>query len=358
MLIIKRFILWTLLFFLAITQLLLYLPDFSCSVSVGLPLCTPQFQVSIVTGTRPTQDFVTSVRQFLKLVSYLAIDMGWSKYLESAHIYNDENLVDTFNPNNGFSINYFGYCKSTDGRRVYCISNSDNGMDILGILVRDVGIQLGKLSPQYETNSRLLGDSLVLTYHLAVSSLRSILRSNRYKNNAFSKLLFEGDSNHIRNYSKGVGLAFILTMTNKGMFYIHLAEIVLSGIFVLSILLFGFVLIFGKHHRFVPKLLKICSTSMFTVATMSYMATITYLATLKLLEPADLMVEDSKNNNWELLDTSVGSGFIISCFRYIIQCLTLPLVFIAANRYSYKDASLCPTSKSDVLNKSTEYPWV
>lgn len=325
MLIIKRFVLWTFLFFLATTQLLLYLPDFSCSVSVGLPLCTPQYHISIITGTRATQDFVASVRQFLKLISYLAIDMGWSKYLTDSQIYNDENLVDTFDANNVFRVNFYGYCKSTEGKRTYCVSNGDNGMDFIGILIRDVGIQLGKLSPQYEVNSKVLGDSLVFTYHLALSSMRKFLKSNSYRDNAFSKILFEDNQNYLENYLKGVKLAFTLAMANKAMFYTHLVEIILSGVFVLSILLFGFVLIFGKQHRVVPTILKLCSCSLFAAATISYISTISYLASLKLLEPTDLM--DEELNNWGLLNTTVGSGFIISCFRYIVQCLTLPLVF-------------------------------
>lgn len=364
MLIVKRFILWVLLFFMAITQLLLYLPDFSCSISTGLPLCIPQFNVNIVTGSRTTKDFVSSVRQFLRLISYLAIDMGWSKYLADPHIYNEENLVDTFDTDNLFKINYFGFCKKTSGKTKYCVANGDCGMDVLGILVRDVGLQLGRLTQRYENNTRILGDSLVFTYHLGLSSMRKFLRNDNYRNNAFSKLLLATDdqpysNTRIKNYAKGVTVAYTLVVVNKIMFYMHLAEITISAAFVVAVLGFGFVLIFGKHHTIMPFLLKGWGSVLMISSTSSYLATIVYLGTLKLLEPTEMLDtqsqvaghvlnNDTHSNNWDLLQTTVGSGFVISCFRYIVQCLMLPLVFIAANRYT-KAKDFLPAGTEELI---------
>lgn len=338
MLIIKRFIVWTILFAITLTQFLLYLPDFSCTLSTSLPTCTAQFNFAIVDSSRITHDFIASVQEFLKLLSYLTIDMGWSNELSDPSIYNDENLVDTFHQENIYKMNYFGYCKRTNGKRVYCVQNGNSGMDVLSLLIRDIGIQLGKLSSIHAGNTKVLADSLAFTYQLALSSLHSFLKNDRSRENAFSNIIVGSlhDESVSSNYSKGVTIAYALMIFNKILLFIHISEICMSFVCLLSVVIFGMSLIWGKKHYALPILLKSTSFILITASSITIISNILYLMGLKMLEPSKI---NGVSTGWELLQVTVGSGFIIGCTRYLVQCIFVPVTFLTANHYSVKNSS-------------------
>lgn len=342
MLIFKRFIVWTILFGITTTQFLLYLPNFSCTSSIGLPICTEQFSFSIIGTSTITRDFIASVKEFLKLVSYLAIDMGWSNSLADPEIYNDENLVDTFESENIYRVNYFGYCKKNNNQRMYCVPNGNAGMDVLTILVRDVGIQLGKLSSVHVNNTTILGDSLVLTYQLALSSLRKFLKGDRYRGNALSKVIFGSDINDTEttgrdkaaHYSKGVDAAYFLSVANKIMFLLQVCEVVTSFLCLLTVIGFGMGLTLTKKHRSLPVLLKVVISTLLIIASITLISSVLYFLSLKTLEPSNDPSHGS--TGWELLQVNIGNGFIIGCVRYLVQLTLLPVAFLTANHYSVK----------------------
>lgn len=340
MLVFKRFIVWTILFSITATQFLLYLPNFSCIVSTGVPLCMAQFNFSIVGTSAITRDFIDSIREFLRLISYLALDMKWSG-ATNPKIYNEKNLVDTFDADTLYKVNFFGYCKKNGNNRAYCVQNADSGMDVLGVLVRDVGIQLAKLSSSPANNTKVLGDSLMLTYHLTLSSLRKFLRGDRRNSNAFSKILLGADDINTDNerasqYGKGVEIAYALKIFNKVLFYVQVCEITSSFLCLATVIGFGLVLTFGKRHRSLPFLLKTISSILIIGATLTLLGSTFYFFSLKLLEPSH---DHSQNSDWALLEVTIGSGFIICCARYLLQLFFLPIAFLTANHYSVRKNS-------------------
>lgn len=339
MIVFKRFIVWTILFGITTVQFLLYLPNFTCTVSTGVPLCTAQFNFSVVGTSAITRDFIDSIREFLKLISYLALDMGWAGATDSK-IYNEENLVDTFDPDNIYKVNFFGYCKKNGYRRVYCVQNGDSGMDILSVLVRDVGIQLAKLSSSPANNTKVLGDSLVLTYHLSLSSLRRFLKGDRRNSNAFSRILIGAqdtgaDDDRAEQFGKGVDIAHVLKIFNKILFFWQIAELATSFICLITVIAFGVALTFGKKHRLLPTILKFSSSILVIVASLTLLGNILYFLFLKLLEPSQ---DNSQTSDWALLKVTIGSGFVICCGRFMLQSLFLPITFLTANHYSIKDS--------------------
>ncbi|EDO16611.1 hypothetical protein Kpol_520p34 [Vanderwaltozyma polyspora DSM 70294] len=338
MIFLKRFIVWTFLFIVTLIQLLLYLPDFSCiSKNGGLPICTSQFNFAIVDSSHITHDFITSIRELLRLLSYLTIDMGWSSGLPAPDAYNDENLVDTFHLNNIYKVNYFGYCKKNGKQKEYCTSNHSSGMDILALLVRDVGIQLGKLSSAYENNTEILGESLVFTYELSLSSLHTFIKGDRQRGNILPKIVTNQGNEQTdleysssKAYDKGVSLAYGLMLFNEIMYFIHIFEITISVHCFLNVILFGFALVWGKKQILLPTLLKITSSLLLVFASISFSGNLLYLLLLKMLEPDPTGITTT---GWEMLEVKAGSGFIITCIRVGIQWIFLPVAFITSNHY-------------------------
>ncbi|EHN00940.1 Sma2p [Saccharomyces cerevisiae x Saccharomyces kudriavzevii VIN7] len=220
----KRLIVWGVLLVLSLSQFLLYLPTTTCTSSKGLRLCAPQFTITVIGGSSTANEFIASVREFLRLISYLTIDMGWSNEFTDPSVYEDENLVDTFQPDKIFELNYFGFCKRSNKSKIYCTSNENYGMDVLEVLVRDVGIQLGNISTTRSNETKQFGDSLVLTYRLALTSIRDFLKHDKHSGNALSKALIGTpdpnvkDPSPTKNYLKGVNLAYILMMFNGMVF--------------------------------------------------------------------------------------------------------------------------------------------
>ncbi|AJS96273.1 Sma2p [Saccharomyces cerevisiae YJM1460] len=356
----KRLIVWGVLLILSLSQFVLYLPATTCTNSKGLRLCAPQFTITVIGGSSTANEFIASVREFLRLISYLTIDMGWSNEFTDPSVYEDENLVDTFQPDKVFELNYFGFCKRSNKSKVYCTSNENYGMDVLEVLVRDVGIQLGNISTTRSNETKKFGDSLVLTYRLALTSIRDFLKHDKHTGNALSKALIGSPDPNVKgasptkNYLKGVNLAFILMMFNGMVFYFAVLEIIVGFISICVVSAFGGALSVGKRHRLFPMLLKSSSSILVVIATLTILCNIVYLIALKTLEPEEVTDVGSDNaavhtTGWELLKVNVGSGFIMGLARYAIQWVLLVLAFLAANHYKAKP------KKSDKYTEDTSY---
>lgn len=323
---------------ITLTQFFLYIPNFSCTGSASLPFCAEQFSFSIIESSSITKNFIGSIKEFLRLVSFLAIDMGWSNTLSDPDIYKEDNLVDTFDSENVYQVNYFGYCKKKNNKRLYCAPSGNNGMDVLGILVRDIGIQLCMLSAPRQNDTKVLGDSLVLTYHLALSSLRKILKDGQ--GNVFSKILLRGDDvsskgrSKTSRYNKGVEVAYSLEIANRAMLFLQACEVLVSFACALIVIGFGIVLTLGKKHRLFPILLQLGTSSLVSLATVSLIGTILYYLALKSLEPSNDLRQ--QGTGWEMMQVTIGTGFIIGCIRYGVQVTLLPLTWIISKRYSSK----------------------
>lgn len=338
--VLKKLIVWIVLFVIALTQLLLYIPNFSCRGTSSSAVCLDQFSFSILGSSAVTEDFINSIKEFLKLLSYLAIDMGWSKGLTDTDLYREEKLVNTFDSENVYKVNYFGYCKKRHGERLYCVPNWDSGMDVLGILVRDIGIQLGMLSASHQNDTRLLGDSMVLTYNLALSSLRKFLKGDR--GGALSKMIVSDDNyvgsnseSRASRYYKGVQLAHFLKLANKFLLFTQICELSTSLLNLAALLSFGLALALGKKIRILPILVKITTAALASLATVSLTGTILYYLSLKALEPSKDPMQSP--TQWDVLQVRLGPAFIIACIRYAMQLILIPIAFLTARHYSVKE---------------------
>ncbi|QLG73097.1 hypothetical protein HG535_0E01810 [Zygotorulaspora mrakii] len=342
MLIFKRLIVWLILCGFTLLQFSLYVPSFSCALSPGVPTCAEQFSFTVVGGSKMTRELIGSIKELLKLISYLAIDLGWSSDLADSSMYDDENLVNTFNAENIYKVNYFSYCKKTDGKKMYCVRNGGNGMDVITVLVRDVGIQLGNISPLHVNDTEILGDSLVISYHLALTSIRKFIKGDRSRDNAFFNTFLRvnpedapQEKTNTSLYSKGVEILHCLRLFNQLLFFLQTSEIIVSFSFFLAVLGFGVVLTFLKRQCILPAILKLMCSLLVSVAAISLFCTIIYLLLLKSLEPSSNST--TAPTGWELLELHVGKGFVISCVRLAIQLFLLPFTIIIANHYTMKE---------------------
>ena len=347
----KHLLLWIILISLSLIQLLLYLPNLTCNPEINLPICTPQFSVSLSGSSTVSREFLGSIREFLRLLSYLTIDMGWSNELISPDVYDRRNLIDTFDSGNTYDINYFGFCKTTaatDGdNNIFCSSSARSGMDIPSILVKDIGVKLGTLSTAYVNSTESLGNSLLLTYHLAIASLRNLIRNDlRTGDDTVLSLLIgsalkSGDDNGSKDdgtmdtesskYVKGIELAYMLMRFNSIMLQFLIYEMVTGMLSTVLTALFGVLLLVNLKIRLFILILRITAVVFFTISTVSFLATVLYLAGLKSLEPSTDMpgTETPDSQTWGLLEVTVGTGFIVTCVRYMIQCVVLVLTFLS-----------------------------
>ena len=270
--------------------------------------------------------------------------MGWSNELMDSKIYDDSNLVDTFESTNIYKVNYFGYCKSTIDKNIYCSANGDAGMDVMGILVRDIGIQLGQLSTIHENATKTMGESMLFMYHLTLTSMKEFLRNDRKRENGLLKILI-GDleenvnedgsktSKHSK-YNKGVNIAYGLMLFNDYFFWVFVGEIIISFLCLGIVGSLGISLLWGKNHQIIPFFLKLSSSILIVTSSCTFLANLIYFLVLKTLEPSQNTTESY--TDWELLQVSIGSGFIIGCVRYLVQWMFLPITFLAAKHYSLK----------------------
>ncbi|CCF59818.1 hypothetical protein KAFR_0I00370 [Kazachstania africana CBS 2517] len=352
----KKLLVWSVLLSLTLTQLLLYLPNLTCTSTSTLPVCTPQFNFAIVGSSTTAKEFIGSIRQFLKLLSYLTIDMGWSNELTDSSIYDDANLIDTFSADNVYNVNYFGYCKRNATKTIYCMGSGDAGMDILGVLVRDIGSQLSKLSTVHENNTVLLSNSMVFTYHLALKSLRAFFKKNQAKDNFLSSLLIgdvgnDGKSGYVpKSYDKGVEFAYSLMKFNQIYFYFQTFEMSMSCLYVILIFIFGTTIFLNLKIKLLTIPLKLVTLVLLLASTVTFSVTGLYLVALKAMEPPDTSQQVAEPDfKWGLLEISVGSGFIIGFVRYFIQFFMCIITFICVRHYK-------TSSKEDKKSLQKENP--
>ncbi|AET37403.1 Sma2p Ecym_1152 [Eremothecium cymbalariae DBVPG len=228
---------WFMLLALALAICLLHLPNYSCTYSRDLPICTPQFSFQL-TNTTPTATlFLSTVKEVSMLLSYVAIDLGWNVNFPKPNDYDTSNLVNTFDPSNKYHVNLFGYCKwqpLSSKSNWYCMDNP-NGLDIISMIIRDLGAQLGVLS---HSNTKILSDSLWILYRSMFDSFYKFVHDDDYRANkvaSFLQSLQQGGPQASVDQFKTVTL--LLKCFERLTSAIQIAEICSFGLIVLSITL-------------------------------------------------------------------------------------------------------------------------
>lgn len=320
----------------------MYIPTFTCTGNDHLPLCTSQFMFSLMDDSTLGQELINTAREFLRLLSYLTLDMGWTPNdiirfndtFDANDMYADEHLIDTFHRGNTFKVNYHGYCKYTKNKYItkrQCYSNGNNGMDIMTVLMRDIGIQLGGLSSLETKDSLKLGNSVVSTYKLATESLFNFIWNDAKEDNMFARIvlgvnetnsttILESDGKPYTNFEKVIIIARIFNLFNEGIRIILMVEMIISCVCLLSTLFSLWMLLKPISSR-ASIINFLMALTYILLATTTFLNSIILQIILKTLAPS---LDDQEHilpqqDDWGLIRVTIGSGFIFGCFRYAVQ---------------------------------------
>lgn len=134
--------------------------------------CVPQMTIKPTDDTLKAKLTLSTLREGLKMVSYLATDLGVSNDdLQSNVDY--MNTIDTFSTNKLYKFNSNGFCRyNSDTKEQYC--SNGHGLDIFSSLAADIGIQLGKVGGGSANDSQEMRDSMVSTYTNIVDLLDAL----------------------------------------------------------------------------------------------------------------------------------------------------------------------------------------
>lgn len=316
-----HFVLLGLLLLCSVTQLLLYIPVFSCRGNKdGLPLCTPQFTFNVIESTSLSKELVSSIREFLKLLSFLAIDMGWNPHMDTARLYDDQNLVDTFNTENLYKVNYYGSCKYKDGAKVNCFYNEHYGMDIMTVLIRDIGLQLGNLTNTERAQTVLLGNSVVYTYKLTMRTLYDFIMHDKKEENMFSRILLNS------SLTKQNDLSRVFVLLNWFLRFNYFIRVNIDVEMCLSVICVLFALLFLLQNLGLPyitteRAVMLVMGGIYLLAGAITMgSSIALQLVLRTVVPRD-------DADWGFINVHMGSGFVLGIVRFFCQaCYFLVLV--------------------------------
>lgn len=340
--------------FVSITQLLLYIPVFTCQGNSRLPVCTPQFTFNVIETTNLSRELMSSIREFLKLLSFLAIDMGWNPHMETSGLYNDQNLVDTFNTDNYYKVNYYGSCKYKNGVKVNCFNNEHYGMDIMTILIRDIGLQLGNLTNTESNDAVLLGNSVVYTYKLVMKTLYNFIMNDKKEENMFSRILLNS------SLTKQNDLSRIFVLMNWFLRFNYFIRLTIDIEMCLSVICVLFALLFLLQYLGLPYITTERAV-MFVMGSLYLLAGVITMTTSIILQLVLTTIVPKDGTDWGFINVHVGSGFIIGIIRFVCQMCYFVLL-IATIKYCrdlkklneptenlFHDSSLPPMYPPDVI---------
>lgn len=340
-----------LMFAIYIFQLMMFVPLFTCSTTVALPLCMPQFQLRLQQNSTIAQNFLYSAKELLKLLSFLAIDLGWdvdSSALPGSEDYDESNIVNTFQPTNLYRINFFGYCKKQSGPQKlknYCVDNW-NGVDLFAIFIRDMGFQFGKLS---SSNVKIMSDSFMLAYELGVRSLYELFYQSTGSKGVKSSLLdtlnstASEDSPQFEGIYNYVQIAMILKRLSK---FINIMILLECGCCCLGVLTFGYI---GTHVWLLQKYFKECSTSKCITSMKNINLSILIIRVLAVLAPLGGVIVNLmtlvylialKNLSYyagqeeKMFEVGIGTGFYFNLAKFFLQLSILICCFKVIQPFS------------------------
>lgn len=306
----KYLILYLLLFFSTCSVAISSFPIFTCNNSQRI--CIPQLTIQLTDKSPAAKTALLTVREALKVLSYLAIDFGDADndlLNNSLDDYYQSKVIDAFSVTTIYQLNFLGYCRlSTKKLEKFCMKSY--GFDLLSVFVRDAGVQLGMLT---KTNLIIMGDSFAIAYELAI--------------NGFNKLVNkEGKSNEY------VDWAILLQKFSKGLGLLSFSQFVfdctLLGLSMIMIILVSskFSVTWRKVSAVVKKscILIMTLTGFLNIMTSFLISSLTLVYTLKLKEVA---------SNVGIANVTAGLGFILVWVSLALHLGGTVLVILLANLY-------------------------
>ncbi|KAG2733083.1 hypothetical protein G9P44_004073 [Scheffersomyces stipitis] len=148
--------------------------------------CEPLFTLRILDSPKGANQMLSGIREGLRMLSYVAIDLGVNNNLLNNKNLNYDHVIDTLsNSNNIFKFGYNGYCRYDSATKEQICSKC-NGLDIFSCLVKDIGIQLGKVSNSNSPD--LIGESLCTVYHESMSSMLLLYEFGKAKRPGYENI--------------------------------------------------------------------------------------------------------------------------------------------------------------------------
>ncbi|SCV04871.1 LANO_0G13256g1_1 [Lachancea nothofagi CBS 11611] len=322
--------LWFSILIILFSLVLLHLPSVSCTSIGGPRFCVPQYKIQFLEVPDGDQDLLLGAKDLLTLLSYVAVDLNSKIRPAVPTDYDDVNLVNTFNPSNTFKINHLGYCKEQPGVKKipsYC-SDNGNGLELISMLVRDVGVQFGITSSK---NPRIMGDSFVYAFKLGLRTLVESRRGNPKSGSAFSKYIpsesssppLEGDPESFSRWSGVAGFLLLMQKFCWSMSLINLVEFSMCILVIVSTIIMAPAALTGRKSsnwhmvdEFGCLVLKIIPMLTVIVSFLGVFSSSLFHATL-------IKSSATYGLSHRYYELQIGSGFYLSIVRLILECVLL-----------------------------------
>lgn len=288
-------------------------PFFTCHHENGA--CFPQLTVQITDQSPAAKTALVTVKEALKVLTYLAIDFGDSTseldiLNNRLDTYYQDKVIDTFSVNTVYQLNFLGYCRlSSKNRQPFCMRSY--GLDLLAVFVRDAGVQLGQLT---KTNIDIMGDSFALAYELAISGFNQ----------------FTNAESHSVEY---IDYAILLQKFSKGLGFLTVSQFVSGGL----LLVLSIVLLILKY-RFLFKNMKSCNRYLVKKWLLVVMISLSFLSLLTGFLVCSLTFEyilklSEVGQNVGIANVNRASGFTFIWISFIFQILSCCFVIYLANGF-------------------------
>lgn len=288
-------------------------PLFSCQHKNGA--CFPQLTVQITDKSPAAKTALVTVKEALKVLTYLAMDFGDSSSeldLINSRLdtYYQEKVIDTFSVNTLYQLNFLGYCRISSRKgRNFCMKSF--GLDLLSVFVRDAGVQLGELT---RTNVDIMGDSFAIAYELAITGFNQ----------------FTNKENHSVEY---IDYAILLQKFSKGLGFLTVSQFVIGCILLafailLLVLKYKFVLKrLSMSQSYIVKkwfLISMVSLSFLNLFTGFLICSLTFEFILRLSEVGQ---------NVGIANVNRASGFSFIWITFVFEVFTCCFVIYLANGF-------------------------
>lgn len=286
-------------------------PLFTCHHKDGL--CLPQLTVQLTDKSLAAKTALLTVKEALKVLTYLAIDFGDSTseldmLNNGLDTYYQDLVIDTFSVKTLYQLNFLGYCR-VSAKKKFCMRSY--GLDLLSVFVRDAGVQLGELT---RTNVDIMGDSFAIAYELAISGF------NQFTNRENHSVEYIDYAILLQKFSKGLGF---LTISQFSIEIILLLIAVLLMDLKCKFVLRGL----NKYKCYCIKkwgIVSMISLSFINLFTSFLTCSLTFEYILKLSE-----VGQSAG----IANVNRASGFTLIWISFTLQILSCCLIIYLANGF-------------------------
>lgn len=304
-----------------------HLSNFTCTSSANLPICMPQYIFHFKDDTPTSRVLFGTVKEFFSLLSFFTLDFNWDIDLNDLHEkYNQSDLINVFHPSNVYYVNAFGYCKEqTHDAKLdrYCMDNT-NGLNIISVLVRDLGFQFGVLS---ENNVKITSDSFWIIYQTLVSSFNKFLEDDK-RGNTLLKMITPNDPEEMEQLKTKLWIVNIYDTVNIILKWTVVTNCILASLCLMLLLFWIYMKIEHKKNQSPIKQLNwnvnsICiATRWISVSNVI----ITFLYILHILMLA-FMINCFRYKRLQIIHASLGSGAWFHISRFFVELIFAILCF-------------------------------